>query len=162
MTLLDDKKLIKRFWTKVDMLEDSQCWNWTAGRQSKGYGSFGISKGKTALAHRVAYQLEKGAIPEGFLVRHTCDNRLCCNPAHLELGTIADNNRDAVQRGRNAKGERNGRAKLTAAQVLEMRRLRGEESKKIVDLARMYRMHTRSISNIVNNKYWDLPEAQVD
>lgn len=149
--------LSQRFWAKVQICSESECWNWTAGTQSKGYGSFGIGNGKTSLAHRVAYELGNGAIPDGLLVRHICDNRLCCNPAHLELGTIADNNRDAVVRGRNAKGELNGNSKLTAKQVREIRRLRKVDKKKITELARLYRMHPRSISNIVNNRYWNLP-----
>ncbi|MBX3048618.1 MAG: HNH endonuclease [Anaerolineales bacterium] len=150
----------KRFWSKVQIGPETECWNWTASTQSKGYGSFGIGGGKTALAHRVAYQLTKGPIPEGLLVRHHCDNRICCNPAHLETGTIADNNRDAVLRGRTAKGERNGRAKLSMEQVAEIRRLRNEESLKISELAQAYKMHPKSISNIVKERYWKLPEAQ--
>lgn len=154
---IQNSTLVKRFWAKVQIGSEAECWNWTASTQSKGYGSFGIGGGKTALAHRVAYQLTRGPVPEGLLVRHHCDNRICCNPAHLELGTIADNNRDAVERGRTARGEKNGRAKLSAEQVREIRRLRSRENKKIVELANLYKMHPRSISNVVNEKYWDLP-----
>lgn len=149
--------LVIRFWAKVQVGEEDECWNWKGGQQSKGYGSFGVGGGKTALAHRVAYEFERGPIPDGLLVRHRCDNRLCCNPAHLELGTIADNNRDAVERGRTAKGEQNGNAKLTAEQVREIRRLRSVEKKKIEELARLYRMHPQSIARIVKRLYWDLP-----
>lgn len=150
----------KRFWDKVQIGEENECWNWTGGRQSKGYGSFGIGNGKTALAHRVAYELENGPIPDGLLVRHRCDNQLCCNPEHLELGTVADNNRDAVERGRSATGERNGRAKLTQEQVLEIRKLHKAKRKRIRELARLYKMHPNSISNIVKGRYWNFPEVQ--
>lgn len=150
----------KRFWAKVQIGSEAECWNWTASTQSKGYGSFGVGQGKTALAHRVAYELVHGNIPDGLVVRHRCDNRLCCNPAHLELGTVAENNQDAVERGRNARGERNGRAKLTVEQVREIRRLRNVEKKKIKELARLYRMHPQSIARIAKGRYWDLPEVE--
>ena len=74
----------------------------------KGYGSFSVD-GKSCPAHRVAFELTHGPIPEGQVVRHKCDVPGCCNPAHLELGTSADNNRDRDERGRGAKGGRGGR-----------------------------------------------------
>lgn len=152
--------LVEYFWEKIELGEEHECWNWIGGIQSKGYGSFGIGEGKTALAHRVAYTLAKGAIPDGLVIRHKCDNRLCCNPNHLELGTVAQNNHDAVERGRNARGEKNGRAKLTKEQVVEIRRLRLTERKKINELARLYGVHFNSISNILKERYWTWPEAK--
>lgn len=92
-------------------------------------------------------------------MRHKCDNRLCCNPAHLELGTTGDNNRDAMIRGRNAKGQKNGRAKLTVEQVLEIRNIYSNQDIKIPELAKLYTMHPNSIRNIVRERYWDLPQA---
>lgn len=62
---VDDDALRKRFWNKVQIGQEAECWDWKAARQSKGYGSFGIARGRTALAHRVAYRLEKGDIPTG-------------------------------------------------------------------------------------------------
>jgi len=100
---LNNRELITRFWYKVDIKYPDSCWNWTAGTQSKGYGSFGIGNGKTALAHRVAFELEYGEIPEGLCVMHGCDNRKCCNTNHLSLGTIADNNRDMVEKPQECK-----------------------------------------------------------
>ena len=73
--------------------------------------------------HRHTYRKFKGEIPSGMIVRHTCDNRLCCNPDHLLLGTHADNARDRVERGRGAAGEKNGRSKLRNADVEKIRRL---------------------------------------
>ena len=77
--------------------------------------------GKLDRTHRHVYRKFKGEIPDGMIVRHTCDNRLCCNPDHLILGTHADNARDRVERRRGATGEKNGRAKLTAEQAEEIR-----------------------------------------
>lgn len=150
--------LERRFWSKVDIKNDEECWNWQAGIQGKGYGSFGIRRGRTQLAHRVAYFLKKGPIPVGLVVMHKCDNRLCCNPNHLKLGTIADNNRDAVAKGRNAKGEQNGNAKLTGAQVGEIRDKRKLGGYTASQLAKLYKVSESNIYRIVsNNKYWKLP-----
>ena len=100
------QKLIERFKEKIDTENKSveDCWLWTGGIQSGGYGSFGTGfispktgKSTTALAHRIAYEIASGKkILKGLCVMHLCDNRLCCNPHHLKLGTIADNNHDMV------------------------------------------------------------------
>jgi len=76
------------------------CWIWTGtqnGRPKKRYGVIRDNY-KQKKAHRVSYELYKGQIPEGLVVRHLCDNKLCVNPAHLELGTVSDNNRDKIGR----------------------------------------------------------------
>jgi hypothetical protein len=81
------------FWTKVDKTED--CWHWTAGK-SHGYGRFGSKrygcrKGQTTMAHRIAYELLVGPIPEGMTLDHLCRDRGCCNPDHLEPVTLREN-----------------------------------------------------------------------
>ena len=86
-----------RFWSKVD--RTGECWLWLAARGRTGYGRFRQPKGHE-YAHRVAYRLTFGPIPEGMVVRHICDNPPCCNPEHLLLGTQSDNNKDSVARGR--------------------------------------------------------------
>lgn len=103
--------------------------------------------------HRHAYRKFKGEIPDGMVVRHKCDNRLCCNPDHLEIGTQADNARDRVERGRGAYGERNGRAKLTLAQVRDMNwlRLLGVSAG---DLATHYKVHVSTVYRALTRKTW--------
>lgn len=86
-----------RFWEKVGKDGPDGCWVWTAGTTPNGYGTFTIGGRQegTRGAHRVAYELARGPIPPGLQIDHLCRNRLCVNPAHLEVVT----NRENVLRG---------------------------------------------------------------
>lgn len=91
----------ERFWEKVTRGEG--CWTWTAGRQGNGYGLFQTSRGgirKSVGAHRAAWTLTNGPIPDGLWVLHKCDNRVCVRPDHLFLGDRRDNTLDAASKGR--------------------------------------------------------------
>ena len=121
--------LEQRFWSKVDRSGGPDaCWLWTAHRH-KGYGRFGVGSTVQA-AHRISWELTNGPIPRGMHVLHDCpggDNPACCNPAHLRIGTHIDNMADMSAKGRRApilvrRGELHGQAKLTDAQVAEIRR----------------------------------------
>ena len=91
---------ISRFWSKVETNgSDSPCWEWQAARNAHGYGQFSVS-GKTRPAHRVSYVIAHGAIPDGYLICHHCDNPSCVRPAHLFAGTQSDNRRDCIRKGR--------------------------------------------------------------
>jgi ribosomal protein S27E len=88
-----------RFWSNVDVGDPNRCWPWIGGRNSGNYGEFKL-RGLQYRAHRCAYTISLGAIPDGGIVRHGCDNPPCCNPAHLIAGSYLDNALDKVERGR--------------------------------------------------------------
>jgi len=92
------RPLEERFWEKVDVRGPDECWPWTRKHNPKGYGQF--RKDKMVQAHRMAWELTNGPIPDGLDVLHTCDNPPCCNPHHLFLGTNDDNMRDMNSKGR--------------------------------------------------------------
>jgi hypothetical protein len=117
-------KDIERFWSKVDKSAgENACWKYTGYIRADGYGNFWF-QGATHMAHRIAYILTYGSILDGLSVCHTCDNRRCCNPKHLWLGTTLDNLTDMRKKGRNALqyGESNPYCKLTNEQVIEIRK----------------------------------------
>lgn len=143
-----------RFWNKVDKSGD--CWEWTASKLPKGYGQFWYG-GQRYGAHRFAYLLKVGHIPEGMCVCHTCDNTSCVNPDHLWLGTVADNLRDMRDKGRGVKpptfkGEAHVSARLTKDQVKVIKRNIGYVSQKV--LAEMFDVHPSAISSIKLGRSW--------
>lgn len=91
-----------RFWSKVDRSAGFfGCWPWTGALDADGYGTIGETKtGRTLRAPRVAYELTVGPIPAGLEILHSCDNRPCVNPAHLRVGTHAENMAEISLRGR--------------------------------------------------------------
>ncbi len=115
----------ERFWELVERRGKDECWPWTASSNPKGYGQFNIGRARAATqkrkglchhANRVAFELTFGEIPGDLDVLHSCDNPPCCNPAHLFLGTNADNMRDKHAKGR-------ARCRLGKGQAVEIRRL---------------------------------------
>ena len=99
----------------------SECIEWQGAKSSAGYGQLKVN-GKVHYVHRLAYEKANGPIPEGLVVRHTCDNPACHNPEHLIIGAQKDNMQDCSQRGRvnktiKARGEAQGLSKLTEETV---------------------------------------------
>ncbi len=93
-------EIVARFYSKVSKIPTEQgCLEWMAYRNPYGYGTFGVD-GRNVGAHRIAWEIVNGPIPAGLVIRHMCNNRLCCNPAHLEPGTMADNAHDMMRSGR--------------------------------------------------------------
>lgn len=104
-----------RFFAKVDT--SGECWLWTGSLLGNGYGRFRLPD-RTVSAHRIAWELAFGQIPEGLQVLHDCDvnyeigditYRRCVRPEHLFVGTSADNQEDMTVKGRGRVGSRNGR-----------------------------------------------------
>lgn len=142
--------LIARFWKGVDVRKEKECWPWKRKRDRDGYGIFRIRK-KDHRAHRVAHLIETGAWPEAVL--HVCDNPGCCNPLHLRSGSLRENVADKVRKDRQAKGSRNGRAKLTEREVNTIRlryMLRPPLSKE----AKAFGVSKRTIRDIWKRRTW--------
>jgi hypothetical protein len=140
----------QRFWGRVDRSGD--CWEWRGNFMWQGYGVFWID-GQNRMAHRVSWSLAFCPIPRGQMVLHHCDNTSCVNPAHLFLGTQADNMTDKVTKGRQASGERAGTARLTRETVAAIRRAAdaGETGKA---LARRFGVGNSQACRIIRGESW--------
>lgn len=146
-----------RLWDKIDRGSPEQCWNWRAHKNGDGYGAIRADRSRKMLkAHRAVFSQVNGEIPAGKVVMHTCDNPGCCNPAHLRLGTHAENMADMARKGRatgkGKSGEDSALAKITAAQVLEIRALSTGERQR--DMAVRYGISQANFSCIVRRKTW--------
>lgn len=96
-----------RFWGRVKIGTQHECWPWLAARDRKGYGAFNLTNKITRKSHRIAYALANGLTPDNRFVCHRCDNPPCCNPAHFFLGTAKDNQQDMASKGRGTLGDKN-------------------------------------------------------
>ncbi len=158
-----------RFWLRVDRTgllsplgrpDLEPCWPWTRKIDRYGYGSLWFD-GKTTTAHKVAWLLTNGPIPDGLCVCHACDVRACCNPRHLWLGTNAENIADRDRKGRQSKkpapvfhGEEHGMAKVTETQVREIRERYIPNVVSYSMLAKEYGVTRRQIMNVVKRISW--------
>lgn len=146
------KAAIARFWANVDTSGGPDaCWLWT-GNTHKGYGIIAVHR--TRGSHRVSYELANGPIPEGLHVLHACDNRRCVNPVHLSLGTNAENCLDRKLKGRGAdkRGEKHHLARLTNADVLEIRRTARPGNH--ASIAERFGISRKYVSDIVHKQRW--------
>ena len=154
---LMDQTIGARFWAKVNCAGTHQagmatcCWEWEGASHPRGYGKI-YDGTRMTYAHRVALEWVLGRPPIGYVL-HKCDNPRCLRPSHLEEGDQAENLRQCRERGRNNKGEVNGRSKLTADIVREIRRQVSAGLPRPV-LARQYGITEAYISTLVNRKRW--------
>jgi predicted XRE-type DNA-binding protein len=140
------------FWNLVDRRGPDECWEWIGVKQF-GYGIFSIN-GINAKAHRYSWELAHGPIPKGIFACHKCDNRSCVNPNHLFMGTPADNLQDMAQKQRSLLGERNHKARLTAAQVQEIRNLYAAGNLSQTKIAEQYGVNQTQVSRIILRRQW--------
>jgi hypothetical protein len=149
----------QRIWQKIDIKSPNECWNWKSTKASNGYGLI-WKNGANHLAHRTLYEIIYGPIPSVKLhVCHKCDNRLCCNPNHLFLGTALDNVHDMISKGRedhtkNCRGEDSGMSILTSEQVVEIRHLYNTTIHNQYELGRIFGVTNSAIWRIIHNKNW--------
>lgn len=156
----------ERFWSFVE--KSARCWLWTGTVLKNGYGMFRANN-YNFRAHRVAWVFTHGVIPGDLVVMHLCDNRACCRPSHLVLGSQDANMADMVLKGRQAagdrngmralpgsalKGEQNGFSKLTEDAVRSIRRRYVRGIVTLTALAREYGTTEANVSLIVKRKAW--------
>ena len=160
LDILDAVKNAEKFWSRVGIKSDAECWEWMGPRTDRGYGVYAPLPGVLLRTHRIAYALFNNGIDESLFVCHKCDNPACCNPAHLFLGTPKNNTQDMVKKGRGAKrnGEANPMAKLSVEQVRSI----FVDSRTNREIANSYNIEKTLVSMIRLRKIWaeatkDLP-----
>lgn len=168
------------FWAHVDKSGD--CWLWDGPRKDEGYGRFfwwDGERNRREAAHRLAWELLRGPIPKGLFVCHDCpggDNPRCVNPAHMFLGTQLDNIRDMMRKGRHGsqvdperyraarmkcgshlphyRGEECAYAKVTEAQVVEIRYLYAAGGITHRQLAKRFGLGKTTVGHILHGRKW--------
>lgn len=140
---------------RVDVDPNTGCWNWNRSRRAKNspYAQ-GHMWGKTWNMHKLSYILWKGSVPDGMVVRHICNNPICCNPEHLQIGTQMDNVLDCMMADRHCKGTRNGNAKLSERQVLEIAFKYYANIANMSQLGSDYGISRVAVRYIINGKLW--------
>lgn len=159
---------VQRFWSKVDIKGENECWLWIAARFKEGYGAFKLN-GQNKKASRVAFVISNGSIPNGMLVCHSCNNPPCCNPKHLFAGSYDDNMKHMIACGRSLagdlnpmriggdfviRGEKHPSSKMTQEKVLDIRKRHADKTASLGFLAREYGVTKQSIYAIVHRKSW--------
>lgn len=160
---LRKSRLRRRFWSKVDVRGENECWLWK-GYVDRGYGLFSVRYGprrenrqRRFLAHRLAFFLTFGSFSTfRRLVLHKCGNYLCCNPRHIFQGYPQDKSDLMVKFGRTKAGADNPRAVLTARKVLKIRKARAL-GRSLKSLGEEFGVHLATIDYAVRGRIW--PDA---
>jgi HNH endonuclease len=166
----------QRFWSCVEIGRNTDCWPWSAGSDKDGYGKTYYNS-RSMRAHRVSWETHCGDIPEGMLICHKCDNPKCVNPAHLFVGTPRDNTRDMIMKGRRVlshgypgigshlkrwrkehpgafSGCNGPNAKLTDADVGEIRRLLASRDTSKGQIGRLFGISRTHVTRIERFEAW--------
>lgn len=150
----------RKFFASFEIGDPAECWEWWGSKNPDGYGAVRIYLPpplKRYYAHRLSFTFFNGPIPENHLVCHRCDNPGCVNPAHLFAGTVRENWLDLVAKGMQspARGERQGKAKLTEQQVREIRRRHRTEGVGCRRMAKQYGVGQTAITKILRRETWE-------
>ena len=139
--------ILERFKENIKISKKTECWIWTGSFFQSGYGRIMFDY-TNYRAHRLSYLLHIGQIADDLVVCHKCDNKKCVNPSHLFLGTVLDNVKDRVEKGRTAKNEKAAKCKLSNRQVNNIRKMKG----RLTVIAKKYKVAPSTIERIRNNK----------
>lgn len=149
--------LPEKFWSRVSNGAPDECWEWQGATNGR-YGKFavkirGTRRSRMFYAHRKAWELANDErVPPGMEVCHSCDNPMCCNPAHLWVGTRKQNMEDMVAKGRNQAGEGHHRARVSDAEVDQIRLLANDPEMTGRSLAARFGVSPTTVSRIVRGK----------
>lgn len=159
--MLTDELLHEKLFT--DVARVGACLERTKNVTQNGYGEISLGVGRRVYAHRLAWQLSRGAIPADKWVLHRCDNRRCVNIDHLYLGTVVENARDMRERGRHfskvhpelvVRGAQHGMAKLTAERARTLREIYALQQRPMRELAAQYNVSLKTVLNVLQGRIW--------
>lgn len=143
-----------RFWSQVEIGGPDDCWPWIGAAESRdGRGRWWYPGRQTVFAYQAAYLMKVGGIPTGLCVCHKCDNPTCVNPAHLFLGTTAENTLDAVAKQRHSFGDDHYCRKLSSSDIPRIRALLADGWNDS-EISRSYGVDPATIRGIRIGKTW--------
>lgn len=144
-------KIFQNFYRSITI--KNGCWEFESEMNIQTYPSIEIGKRKSGSIHRVSYEIHKGEIPKGMVVRHLCHNSRCCRPSHLEIGTQKQNIQDSVVEDRQAKGSKNGNSKLQENHVVEIKKMMKLGFSNL-EISEKFNVSSVQINNIRRGKQW--------
>ena len=147
---------VSLFKSKLSSPDERGCMNWMGCDNGNGYGVISAGedhKPRNMISSRFAWVAEFGPIPDGMLVCHHCDNRKCCNPAHLFLGKHKENNNDSKSKGRNQRGIRHWNARLSEEQIMTIRSMKFKHGDK-KRVAAQYGINPDTLTRILSGAGW--------